>query len=95
MDAKEISRSVRDYFSEVHGQYGVLGFRVEVFEPAPKDGWKMECSFLPTIGSTETERINYKIIISSAGEIKNVTKISRESPPLCTGALDLTPGKIR
>ncbi len=81
MDAKGISKLVRDYFDEVHGQYAVFGFRVEAFESAPKDGWKMECSFLPTLSSSEMQRINYKIMISDTGKIKNVTKVSKESPP--------------
>ena len=29
MDAKEISKKVRDYFYEVHGQFAVIGFRIE------------------------------------------------------------------
>ena len=29
MDAKEISKKVRDYFYEIHGQFGVVGFRIE------------------------------------------------------------------
>jgi len=81
MDAKDISKLVRNYFNEVHGQYAVFGFRVETAEPLPKDGWKMVCSFLPTANASETQRMDYKIMISGTGEIKNVTRISKGLPP--------------
>ena len=86
MDAKEISKLVRDYFNEIHGQFTVICFRVEAFEAAPNGGWKMECSFLPSMNSTETERINYKIMISNAGEIKNVTSVSKGHSPRPTAS---------
>ena len=48
MDAKEISKKVRDYFYEIHGQFGVVGFRIEnVLYDEKGNIWTIECSFLP------------------------------------------------
>lgn len=74
MDALELSKKVRDYFSEVHGQFAVLFFRVEAVEYGEEE-WLVECSFLPAMTASEKERVYYKVIISVSGEIKNVTKV--------------------
>lgn len=77
MDAKEISKKVRDYFYEVHGQFGVIGFRIEnVLFNKRRNIWTIECSFLPSMMAQERERARYKVIIDNQGNIKNVTKVT-------------------
>lgn len=80
MDAKEISKKVKDYFFEVHGQYAVFGFRVEnVLFARKEDAWKVECSFLQSMLDTEEKRVYYEAIIDSQGKIKNVAKITHQN----------------
>lgn len=73
MDAKEISKRVRVYFEETHGQFAVFLFQIDTVEPTTS-GWQIKCSFLPSIKATEAERVNYKVIISASGEIKKVNR---------------------
>lgn len=76
MDAKEISKKVRDYFYEVHGQFAVVGFRIEnVLFDKKGNVWTIECSFLQSMMAPETERAHYKVVVDPQGNIKNVTKI--------------------
>ncbi len=79
MDAKGISKIVRDYFFEVHGQFAVFGFRIEDVSFDKKNNvWKIECSFLQSVMDTEEKRVYYEVIIDSRGEIKNVTKVTKK-----------------
>ncbi|MBI5188981.1 MAG: hypothetical protein HZA07_07990 [Nitrospirae bacterium] len=79
MDAKEISKKVRDYFFEVHGQFAVFGFRIEdVSFDKKSNAWKIESSFLQSVVDTDEKRVYYEVIIDSQGKIKNVTKVTRK-----------------
>ncbi len=77
MGATDISKKVKDYFLEIHGPYAVFGFLIETCsKSARNDCWDIRCSFLSSMSATEAQRISYKILISTDGEIKNVTKIT-------------------
>lgn len=77
MDAKELSKKVKDYFFEVHGQYAVFGFRIEdVSFDSKEETWKIECSFLQAMLDTEEKRAHYEVTIDSQGKMKKVTKIA-------------------
>lgn len=79
MDAKEISKKVRDYFYEVHGQYGVFNFRIEnVLYDKHGSLWTVECSFLTSMMATEKDRVCYKVIVDSKGHIENISKAPAE-----------------
>ena len=89
MDAKEISKKVKDYFFEVHGQYAVFGFRIEnVSFDSKEEGWKTECSFLQTMLDTEEKRAYYEVTIDSQGKIKKVTKIMHQNKPISKNKKD-------
>lgn len=78
MDAKEISKGVKDYFLETHGQLAVYGFRIESVSFNKKTNvWEVECSFLESIYSTENNRAYYKIDVDSKGEIKQAERTGR------------------
>lgn len=77
LGATDISKKVKDYFLEIHGPYAVFGFLMETFSKSMRnDCWDMRCSFLPSMSATEEQRISYKILISTDGEIKNMTKVT-------------------
>ncbi|MBI3583876.1 MAG: hypothetical protein HY096_08005 [Nitrospinae bacterium] len=79
MDAKEISKKVRDYFFEVHGQYAVFGFRIEdVSFDKKSNAWKIESSLLQSVLDTEEKRVYYEVIIDSQGKFKNVKKVAKK-----------------
>ena len=79
MDAKEISKKVRDYFYEIHGQFGVVGFRIEnVLYDKKENIWTIECSFLQSMMAPDDERVFYRVIIDPQGNIKNITKEPEE-----------------
>jgi hypothetical protein len=83
MDAKEISKKVRDYFYEVHGQFGVVGFRIEnVLFEEKSNAWTVECSFLQSMMASEKERAHCRVIIDFQGKIKNVAKVSTDDETL-------------
>jgi len=78
MDGRKASRTARDYFYEIHGEQGVIAFRIEnvsTEEPVLEESrWIIECSFYPSISARE--RDYYKVKISKTGEVLHVERIS-------------------
>lgn len=77
MDGRKASRVARDYFYEMHGEQGVVAFRIEnvsTEEPLLEESvWVIECSFYPSL--LARERDYYKVKVSRVGEVLRVEKI--------------------
>ncbi len=69
----EATKAVRDYFFQMHGEWGVLGFQVEQasFVEESKQ-WIIRCSFWPVLGVPA--RTVYEVRVSEQGEIVKVEK---------------------
>lgn len=73
MGGLKATRAVRDYFSQVHGEWGVLLFQVEqVSFVEESKQWVIQCSFWPAPGAPA--RVVYGVRVSEQGEIVKVEK---------------------
>lgn len=73
MDAHQASQLVKEYFFDLHGQWGVIAFQVEsVLEQ--NQGWEVTCSFLDSVNAGA--RTHYDVHVNSDGKLGRVQKLS-------------------
>jgi len=78
IDGREATRRVKQYFLEVHGQFGMMGFRVlEVRHDEQQQQWVVRCAFYP--GATFFE-LEYEVRVSDSGDILAVSKTEPPGP---------------
>ena len=66
MDIEKATVMAKRYFTKIHDNLGLLGFKVEeVKKNGSNDVWWVDCSFYPTIGSSERSYYRVRININT------------------------------
>lgn len=77
MDALKITNTVKEYFEKVHGNLGLLLFKVESVKPNSKENiWIVQCSFYPSLGSAKRASYRVKVNIKT-GKIEEVESVEQ------------------
>jgi hypothetical protein len=77
MDARQATKTVKDYFSEMHGSHGSVAFRVEAVEYADPL-WEVTCSMFASLEAQQ--RSHYLVAVRSDGSIDRVELLARTTP---------------
>lgn len=78
IDGREATRRAKGYFVEVHGEYGVIGFKIlEVKHDEQQGEWLVRCTFYPAGAFAE---LQYEVRVSDSGDILGVSKIEPPGP---------------
>lgn len=74
MDAREVTRLVKEYFEETNGPFGALMFQIASVTPRQDtDCWLVQCSFF--CWPNEKERSHFEVTVRSDGSFERVEKI--------------------
>ena len=66
MDIEKATLMAKKYFTKIHDNLGLLGFKVEeVKKNGTRYVWLVDCSFYPTIGSSERSYYRVRININT------------------------------
>lgn len=81
MDAREATRTVKDYFREVHGDHGCIAFQVATVERSEDNepGWVVNCSFYLSIH--DIIQAHYTVRVREDGSIGSVVRLDSGAIP--------------
>jgi hypothetical protein len=75
IDGREASRRVREYFWDLHGDFALAGFRIELVEYRPDERtWYVKCRI--TVSGVPWV---YEVLLTDDGDIQKVVRI--DEPP--------------
>ncbi len=77
IDINKATLTVIRYFEEIHGNLGLLSFRVQDVRPNSDENiWIVDCNFYPSLGNKERVYYNVKVNIKT-GKINSVKQVNK------------------